>query len=207
MINIVLDFVSIPESLENLQLPSPELLNYYTDLKERKIWIDGEIDDGLLEVSKHILRWNKEDQNIPIEQRKVIKLFIFSNGGSADATFNLVNICELSQTPIYTYNMGNALSAGLLILLAGHRRFCLHGSHALMHSGSGGSAGTYEQVESATDDYKWFIKYMHAFILRRTKIEQKTLNRYKSKDWYLYAEDQVKHGIVDAIITDISEIL
>ena len=30
----------LPNSLENLQLPSPELLTYYRNLEDRVIWID-----------------------------------------------------------------------------------------------------------------------------------------------------------------------
>ena len=31
--------VLIPENLENLQLPNPELLTYYRNLEDRVIWI------------------------------------------------------------------------------------------------------------------------------------------------------------------------
>ena len=33
------------------------------------------------------------------------------------------------------------------------------------------------------------------------------LNKYKSKEWYIYAEEQIKYHIVDKIIDDINEIL
>ena len=32
--------VLLPNNLENLQLPSPELLTYYRNLEDRVIWID-----------------------------------------------------------------------------------------------------------------------------------------------------------------------
>ena len=46
--------VLIPENLENLQLPSPELLTYYRNLEDRVIWIDYGVDETILEVSKLI---------------------------------------------------------------------------------------------------------------------------------------------------------
>ena len=43
--------IFIPEELENVKLPSPELLSFYENLQERVIWIDDEIGDQLLQYS------------------------------------------------------------------------------------------------------------------------------------------------------------
>ena len=57
--------VAVPQAVENLQLPNPELLQFYQDEKDRTIWIEGEIDESLFEVSKLILKYNKADKGIP----------------------------------------------------------------------------------------------------------------------------------------------
>lgn len=199
--------IAIPENLENLQLPSPELLTYYRNLDDRVIWIDYGVDETILEVSKLIMHFNKLDKDVPVEERKPIKLLLYSYGGDGQACFSLLDIIALSQTPIYTYNMGVAMSAGLLILLAGHKRYCLKNSTALAHSGSGGTCGSYEQTEAQMKDYKRFVETMRNYIIERTNIDTKTFNKYKSKEWYLYSEDQIKYGIVDKIVEDITEIL
>ena len=199
--------VTIPNNLENLLLPSPELLNYYRNLEDRIIWIDYSVDESILEVSKLIMYFNKEDKDIPVEQRQPIKLLIYSYGGDGQACFSLLDMIALSKTPVYTINMGVAMSAGLLILLAGHKRFCLKTSTALAHSGSGGASGTFEQTEAQMKDYKRFVDTMRSYIIERTNIDTKTLNKYKSKEWYIYAEEQIKYHIVDKIIDDINEIL
>lgn len=197
----------IPQNLETLQLPSPELLTYYRNLEDRVIWIDYGVDETILEVSKLIMQFNKEDRDIPVEQRKPIKLLLYSYGGDGQACFSLLDIIALSKTPVWTVNMGVAMSAGLLILLAGHQRFCLKNSTALAHSGSGGASGTFEQTEAQMKDYKRFVDTMRNYIIERTNIDTKTLNKYKSKEWYLYSEDQIKYRVVDKIIDDIDEIL
>lgn len=199
--------IALPGNLENLQLPSPELLTYYRDLQDRVIWIDYDVGEPILEVSKLIMHFNKLDKDIPIEERKPIKLLVYSYGGDGNACFSLLDIIAISKTPIYTYNMGVAMSAGLLILLAGHKRFCLKNSTALAHSGSGGACGTYEQTEAQMKDYQRFVKTMRDYILERTNIDTKTFNKYKNKEWYLYAEDQVKYHVVDKIVDDILEIM
>lgn len=91
-------------------LPDPELLVYYKNLENRTFWIDYEIEASLLEISKYIIQFNQEDKDIPIENRKPIKLFIFSYGGDLDVCFNLIDICLASKTPIHTINAGVAMS-------------------------------------------------------------------------------------------------
>ena len=77
----------------------------------------------------------------------------------------------------------------------------------MIHSGSGGAAGTYEQVESATKDYKEVIEYTRKYILRKTKITPQAFGKKKDKDWYLYQNDQLELGVVDAVIASIDELL
>ena len=199
--------VIIPNNLETLQLPSPELLTYYRNLEDRVIWIDYGVDETILEVSKLIMYFNREDKGIPVEQRKPIKLLLYSYGGDGQACFSLLDIIGLSKTPVWCVNMGVAMSAGLLILLAGHKRFCLKTSTALAHSGSGGTSGSFEQTEAQMKDYKRFVDTMRNYILDRTNIDTKTFNKYKSKEWYMYSEDQLKFGVVNQIVEDIDEIL
>ena len=199
--------IVLPKFLENLQLPSPELLTYYRNLEDRVIWIDYGVDEGILEVSKMIMRFNKEDKDIPVEQRKPIKLLLYSYGGDGQACFSLLDVIALSKTPVHTINMGVAMSAGLLILLAGHQRFCLKTSTALAHSGSGGASGTFEQTEAQMKDYKRFVDTMRNYIIERTNIDTKTFNKHKNKEWYIYSEEQIQYGICHQIVEDIDDIL
>lgn len=199
--------IAIPQSIENLQLPNPELVTYYRNLEDRVIWIDYGVDESILEISKLIMYFNKLDKDIPIEDRQPIKLLLYSYGGDGQACFSLLDIIALSKTPVWTINMGVAMSAGLLILLAGHKRFCLKNSTALAHSGSGGTQGSYESTEAQMKDYRHFVQMMREYIIEKTKIDQKLMNKKKSQEWYIYASEQVELGIVDKIIDDLDEIL
>lgn len=187
------------EGIANAQLPDPDLLAYYDQLENREIWLDSQVNIGTLTISKLIMHFNKVDDrnNTPIEERKPIKIFIYSYGGEVAACFNLVDTIQLSKTPVYTYNMGVAMSAAFVILLAGHKRFALPRSTALVHSGSGTTQGTFEQTEAQMKDYKHSVEVMRNYVLSRTTIDQKTFNKNKNTEWYLYIEDQLKYGIVD----------
>lgn len=199
--------LEIPPQIENMQLPDPDLLQYYKSLDERVIWIDYDVDDTLLSVSKAIIDYNRKDRGIAVEKRKPIKLLIFTYGGDVSVTMNLIDIIKMSKTPVYTYNMGNALSAGFQILISGHKRFCTPSSRALYHSGSGSTSGTYEQTQAQMKEYNRLISVFEKNCLARTKIDLKTFNKNKSKEWYMDAEEQLKYGVVDEIVDDISSII
>ena len=199
--------IAIPQNIENLQLPSPELLAYYNDLQRRVIWIDDFIDESLLFTVKRILNWNCEDVDIPVEQRKPIHILIFSPGGELDFAFSLIDTIRMSKTPIVTVNMGNAMSAGLYILLAGHKRFALPSSIALLHSGAATLGGTASQTLASAQSYKNQLDRIKGYVLERTAIKTRTLNSRKDDDWYFTAEEQFQHGIVDEVISNIDQLI
>ena len=66
-------FVTIPERA-NYSVADPELLFYYEDLNERVWNLVSEVDDSLLDFARHVIRWNREDRGIPVEERKPIRL-------------------------------------------------------------------------------------------------------------------------------------
>lgn len=199
--------IEIPANLENLQLPSPELLTFYKNIKERTFWLDYEIGTDVLEIAKYIIDINREDRNFPVEDRDPISLCLFTSGGDLEATISLANVMLLSKTPIHCFNMGVAMSGGLILLLAGHKRYCLDGSRAMIHAGSGGITGTAGQIEDASKDYKKMLDYVNEFIVCRSTIDKKLLNRNKAREWYLDADEQIERGICHGKITDINVLL
>lgn len=201
--------LEIPKNIENLQLPSPELLEYYKDIDKRIFWLDGEVDSSALEIVKAIMRINHYDEklNIPKEERVPIKLFIDTNGGDVQVMWTLINAIGISKTPVYTIVYCLALSAGAHILAAGHKKFAFPGSTILVHSGSVGYQGIVEQVESAKKYYDSVSKQINDKLLTDTLISQKELKRKGAVDWYMSAEDALKYKLIDRIIEDFAEVM
>ncbi|MGN5455188.1 MAG: ClpP family protease [Candidatus Kurthia intestinigallinarum] len=199
--------IAIPKDVENLHLPDPTLLQYYKNIEDRIIWIEDEIDSALFEYSKLIMQWNKEDKDIPVDQRKPIKIFINSPGGVLEDTLSFVGLLRISKTPIWTINTGWAYSAACLIALAGHRRFAMPNTSFLLHSGSGGTGGTYEQTTEQMKQYKQLIDKMRNYIIERTNIDQKLFNKKKNTEWYITCDEALGYGMVDKIIDNLDEIL
>ena len=199
--------ITIPQSVENLTLPAPELLSYYKHYEDRVFWVEGEIDESIMYLSKMIIDCNREDKGLSIEDRKPIKIFISSNGGLLDETMSLVKLIAISKTPIITINACYCYSAASLILIAGHKRYAMPGTRCLFHSGSGGATGTFDQAQAAMEDYKKLVKQMQDYILSRTNIDSKLFNKKKAYDWYLNTDEMLQRGVVDSIVEDIDEIL
>lgn len=198
--------LSLGEEGQDACLPDPELLMYYKNLANREIWLDDSIDVSTLEISKVIMHFNKMDAGVPAEQRKPIKIYIYSYGGEASACFNVIDTIAMSKTPVYTYNMGVAMSAAFLILISGHKRFATKNSTALVHSGSGGTQGTYEQTKAQMADYEHCVKVMREHVLAKTKISSQKFSKKNNIEWYMYADEQIENGVVDKIIESVDEL-
>ena len=48
----------------------PDFTEYetYLDLNERILYLDFDINDALVDYSRRIIRWNRQDRDIPIEE-------------------------------------------------------------------------------------------------------------------------------------------
>ena len=202
-------FISIPQGVENLNLPDPALLQFYRNHENRIIWIDTEISEDTLEYAKMIMQWNFEDKinNVPIEDRKPIKIIFFSPGGDLEVNNCLVDTITMSQTKIVGVNAGEAASSGCFIYLACHERYTFPNATFLIHQGAGSFNGTYEQVVSAIIDYQRQIEDLRTFILSRTQIPETLFDEKFSTDWYLSAKEAVKYDVADRIINNLDEII
>ena len=202
--------VGIPESTANLQLPDPQLRDYYRDEENRIFWLDSEIDDSALDLVKMIIRCNGEDKGKPIEERKPITVFIDSPGGSVEVLYAIVKAMRASKTIIRTVNYCTCFSAASEILAAGTKgyRYCMPGAVVMCHSGSMQLGGTVGNVDATKKWCDALCKRCTDMFLENTGIDAKT---YKKKtgtnnDWYLFEDEAVEYGIADKVIEDLDEL-
>ena len=195
--------VGIPESVANLQLPDPVLRDMYRDEQDRIFWVDSQINENLLELVKMIIRCNKEDKDIPVEERVPIKVMIDSPGGDICSLWTTIKAIEISKTPVYTINYCTAYSAAADLLAAGHKRYSLPGTSAMVHSGSCMYGGTIEQAESMKKYFDKLGKKITDYFLSHTKVESKVYKRKAPSDWYMDEDEALEYGLIDEIITDL----
>lgn len=191
----------------NLQLPDPDLLNYYKLAENRIFYVVNDIDLNTLEIQRAIININIADQGIPYEERKPIKILIDSFGGLLSESMSIAYFITQSKTPVYTINIADAYSGAALIFIAGHKRYAMPYSKAMLHTGSGESRGTFEQTEEHQKNYKKQVEGMGNFILERTGMDKKVFGRNKTKDWYFTSNEQVKYGLAHEIVDNIFDIL
>ena len=172
------------------------------DLKERRLFINDEIDSGIIDsIVYHILRYNKEDKGLAIKDRKPIYLFLNSNGGSVVDGYGVIDVMMTSKTPIYTINQASCFSMGFLIFLAGQKRYAMPRSEFLMHDGS---TFSWDSMAKAKDRMEFEAVQLEQvtkqYILSRTKIDEKLYDEKYRVEWYMLPEEAKRLGICTDII-------
>ncbi len=199
--------LSIPTSVANLQLPDPDLREFYQDEQDRIFWVTSEINDSLLNLVKMIIKCNKADKGKAVEERIPIKVFIDSPGGDVCALWTTIKAIEISKTPVHTINYCTAYSAAADLLSSGHKRYALPGTSIMVHSGSCMFGGTMEQAENMKKHFDKLGKKITDYFLAHTKVDPKTFKKKAPADWYMDEEEALKNGLIDEIITDLDTIL
>ena len=200
--------IDLPEELFDTKLPNSYSLKYYRDLNNRTIWINEEITGDLThELVHYIIKWNREDKDIPEIDRKPIHLLFDSPGGDLDAQAAICSIIELSKTPIIGIAIGMVASAASYIYLSCHVRLALKSSYFILHKGSAALSGDFDNIMSSIDDYKKEIDKLINFIIGHSNYNKEEVEEQIKKDWYIRAPEALQKGLVDEIITDITVLL
>lgn len=198
--------LGIPDSTANLQLPDPDLRDYYRYEQERVYWLNSQIDNSTLDLVKYIFRCNKEDEGKPIEERKRILIMIDSPGGSVEVLGSIIGAIKLSKTPIHTCCYCTAYSAAADLLTCGHKRYALPMTSMMFHAGSCGYSGTQAQVDSAKKFYDNMGKRITTEVNSRANFDAKFLRKLKTDDMYMNEEEALKYGVIDEIVEDLNKL-
>ena len=199
----------IPQPLENMNLPNPELLTYYSDLEKRIIWLEEEVTENTLEFVRKIIEWNREDEMNGLEpkDRKPIKIFFFSPGGDLDVNYALIDTIRLSKTPVYGINIGRCCSAAAYIYLSCHHRNMMNHSYFVFHQGSSQLSGSYNEVVAIMNDYQGQVAELSNLMKERTLYTEEEIMDNIVTEWYVRKEDALEKGVCHEIINDISVLL
>ena len=177
-----------------------DLLNLDGNLN-REVYV-GDIGDNTgTDVEGYIRYWNQIDErnNVPIEERKPIKIYIDSCGGSLVATLTIIDAIKLSKTPIITICTGSAYSGGFFTFICGDKRIAYPHSSFLFHEGSTQTGGTSGQFENYTAFYKKQLDQLKDIVLNHTKITEEEYQQIKRDDVWYDANDGIEKGFIDEI--------
>lgn len=173
----------------------------YNNIRNRGIFLD-DIEEGVGGAVDTLIRfYNQEDdaKDIPIEERKPIKIYINSPGGLLTETFIMIDAIKMSKTPVWGIVTGTAYSGGFFTLIACHKRFGYKHSSYLYHEGATGNSGTAAQFENYAAFYKKELGKLKDLVLENTNITEEEYATIKKDDIWYDAEEAIEKGIIDEI--------
>ena len=154
------------------------------------------------QIVDDILAYNCEDRAIKPANRKPIRLYINSPGGDVTEGFAIVSVIELSQTPVYTINVGQWSSMAFLIGITGHRRFSLPHATFLMHDGKTFTFDSGNKAQDRMDFEKRFEKeVVRTHVLKHSRMEPTEYDALARVECYMLPEDALRSGFIDEIVT------
>lgn len=197
-----MDILTVPLSdlVGDSNLPDPIMYQYYKNLKDRKIIINAEIGDDLLEYATlPLIEMDNDGSGEPIE------IILSSVGGEIYSGFNLVDQIEKIKTPTTIHIMSMAASMGLLVAMAGKnnpnvKTVCHPFSVGLLHSGSKYMEGSAHAVRDTFDFSQHYEEKIKKYILSHTKIDDDLYEKIERKEYWMDADEMKRLGIVDEII-------
>lgn len=180
-------------------------------LQERKIILNDNIDDGVIEnVCLMIMKWNKDDKYLPEDERQPIYIYINSDGGEMIAGSQVLSSITTSTTPVITVGFGKCASMASYILAAGHERYCFENTVVLYHDGQTGYVSSSNKGKDIQKFYDNLDVRMTKFMVEHTNMTEDFLEEIKDREYYMFADEAKDKGIVDKIIgvdCDLEEIL
>lgn len=198
--------IALPVLPDNatLQLADPSLVNFYTDLDNRIYWLSDEINNYTFDLVQYIIRWNREDKDIPVDERKPIRIIVDCPGGHLSVSETVSNIIKMSKTPVYGIALGYVASGASVIYLSCHKKFALPNSVFVLHKGGcSGVSGTYDEIVAFARDYEKQMETLIDFYITNTKYTEEEIEENIQTDWYIRTEEALQKGIVDELITNI----
>lgn len=188
----------------NLQLADPSLVNFYSDLENRTYWLSDEINHYTFDLVQYIIRWNREDKGIPIEERKPIRIIIDCGGGHLSVSETVSNVIKMSKTPVYGIALGYVASGATVIYLSCHKKYALPNSVFVLHKGScSGVSGTYDEIVAFARDYEKQMETLIGFYIDNTGYTEEEIEENIQTDWYIRTKEALEKGIVDELVADI----
>ena len=166
-------------------------------LKERIIFLTGAIDDNIASlVCAQLLFLESENP------KKEISFYINSPGGIVWSGLAIYDTMQYISSKIMTICIGQAASAGSLLLTAGYKgmRFSLPNSRIMVHQPSGGYQGQVTDIEIQTNEIIKTKKRLNEIYSRHTGKKLNEISEIMERDKYFSPEEAIKFGLIDKIV-------
>ncbi len=171
-------------------------------LKDRIVLLSSAIDDHIASlICAQLLFLESEDPE------KDIFMYINSPGGVVTAGMAIYDTMQYINAPVATLCMGQAASMGALLLASGEpgKRYCLPHSRVMIHQPSGGAQGQATDVDIHVREILRMRESLNTILAKHTGQNLDIIASDTERDHFMPAEDALKYGIVDKIMSRHSE--
>ena len=176
---------------------------YQRLLKERIIWLGGEVrDDNANAICAQLLLLAAEDPD------RDIYLYINSPGGSVTAGMAIYDTMQCVKPDVVTVGMGLAASMGQFLLTAGApgKRYITPHTRVLLHQPLGGAGGSATDIRINADLILGMKKELAQITASRTGKSVEQVEADGDRDHWFTAQEALEYGFVDRVIDSPQEI-
>lgn len=167
-------------------------------MDDRIIWVVGPVEPNMANIIKGQLLHLEA-----LDPKADITMYIDSPGGQVDTGLAIYDTMQYITCDVRTVCVGLAASMASLILAGGTKgkRFALPHSNIMIHQPSGGSQGKASDMEIAWEHMK---RTKHSLTKIYERITGKSYDQLiddMDRDYYMTAEEAVKYGLIDKVLT------
>lgn len=166
-------------------------------LKERIVFIDGEITDATADLVVAQLLFLEAEH-----PEKDINIYINSPGGSVTAGLAVYDTMQYISCPVRTICLGQACSMAALLLAGGSKgkRSILPNARVMIHQPYGGAEGQASDIIVANRELQRIKKATTRILAEHTGKSDEEILKAIERDFYLSAEEALEFGIVDSVV-------
>src|SRR6201984_3088529 len=155
-------------------------------LKERIIFLVGPIHDAVASlICAQLLFLEADNPN------KDINFYINSPGGVVTSSLAIYDTMQYIRSPVATVCIGQAASAGSLLLAAGAngKRYSLPNSRIMIHQPSGGAQGQATDIEIHAREILYLRERLNGILAEKTGKSVEQISKDTERDNFMSAEE------------------
>jgi ATP-dependent Clp protease protease subunit len=166
-------------------------------LKERIVFITGPIEDGMASLVVAQLLFLEADN-----PKKEVNMYINSPGGVVTAGLAIYDTMQFVRPAVSTLCVGQAASAGSLLLTAGAKdlRFALPNARIMVHQPSGGFQGQATDIMLHAQEILNLKKRLNEIYVTHTGQALKKIEDALERDTFMTADMAKEFGLIDKVI-------
>jgi len=198
------NYIPIPYVIQTRGREERAMDIYSRLLTDRIVFVGSGIEDTLANsVIAQLLFLEAEDPE------RDIFLYINSPGGVISAGLAIYDTMQYISCDVATICMGQAASMAAVLLTAGApgKRSVLPHARVMIHQPSGGSEGQATTIEIYTKEILSLRTKLNEILAKHTKQSIKKISKDTDRDYFMNAEEALKYGIIDMILTTKSDLL